>query len=773
MKKILLLLFVTAISAYSVTAQVNRELVLIEIGTGTGCGYCPGAAMGLDDLYTNGDPVAGIKYHSYNSSDPFNTPEAAARNSYYGISGYPTAQFDGEYDEHVGGSPNTSLYSTYLPKVNARMAIQSEFTVELYGQNTGNVYDIVVRVTEVSAYSGTNLAVRFALTESDIPYSWQGMSTIDHTERLMAPDENGTPVSFTSGNTQDVNLTFTFDNTWVDTNCELIAWIQDDDNKYVLHSTSVMLPDLEADVANANFTANNTVTCEGETIEYSDLSTGAITEWNWTFEGGDPPTSTAQNPVVTYQTQGTYDVTLYVSDGTTNSTMTETDMIETIVPPVQPNTPVGETSVCANTTQIYTTDAVAWADSYTWQVSPADAGTISGDGIEGTFVSDGSWTGVYTITVRADNSCGDGTWSSPINCNLNFTPAPFMLSDGGGMCEGSAGIEITQDGSETGIDYELYKDGAYTGTTVAGTGNPISFGYQTDEGTYTVMAVATECELQMYGTPWLYYLETPAQPNDPDGPAIACSGTSTNYTVSLIDMADTTYWDLSPVDAGVVIGGEFEADIEWADDFSGTANLTAQGVNDCGAGPVSNPTVINVEAIPSPEISGLTLVCDDELADYSVEEVAGNTYTWTVTGGSIVSGAGTSTISVLWGSPGDGVVSLVEATQNNCETITEDYNVIIDDCIGIYESIADKDITIYPNPARDNIQIAFNQIAGSEYSIVIYNNLGQVMTESNGVALGENQTINIDISKFRSGIYIVNLNADNGINIRKTFEKTK
>jgi PKD repeat protein len=773
MKKILLSFFVIAISAYSVLAQVNREQVLVEVGTGTGCPYCPGAAMGLHDLYTNGDPVAGIEYHNYNSGDPFNTPEGAARTSYYGITAYPTSQFDGEYSEHVGGSSSSSLYSTFLPKVNSRMAIQSDFVVELYGQNTGNVYDVVVRVNNVSAYSGTNLAVRFALTETDIPYSWQGMSTIDYTERLMAPDENGTAVSFASGNSVDVNLTFTFNNTWVDSNCELIAWVQDDDNKYVLNSTSVMLLNLEADVANANFTSNNTVTCEGTAVEFSDLSTGAITSWSWTFEGGDPPTSTDQNPTVTYNTLGVYDVALYVSDGTTNSTLDEPDMIETIVPPVQPNTPAGETNVCANGTYVYTTNAIAWTDSYIWQVSPSDAGTISGDGIEGTFESDGSWTGAYTISVRADNSCGDGTWSTPINCNLNFTPAPFMLSEGGGMCEGSTGIEITQDGSETGIDYELYRNGTTTGSVIAGTGNPLSFGFQTDEGTYTVMAIATQCELQMYGTPWLYYLETPAQPSDPDGPTTACSSTTTNYSVSLIDQADTTHWELSPAGAGLVIGGYFEADIEWANDFSGTANLTAQGVNDCGSGPVSNPTVINVETTPSPEISGLTLVCNDEEADYTADEVTGNTYSWTVTGGSIVTGAGTSTISVLWGNPGNGIVSLVEATTNNCESLTEDYNVTIDDCIGIDESIANNEISIYPNPANNNIQIAFNQITGSDYSVVVYNNLGQVMTESTGIALGTNQTISIDVSKFKSGLYIVNLISDNGINIRSTFEKIK
>ena len=773
MKKFLFTFFVIAILAYGLMAQVNREIVLVEIGTGVTCPYCPGAAMGLHDLYTNGDPVAGIEYHQYNGGAPFNTPEATIRTSYYGISGYPTAQFDGEYAEHVGGSSSNSLYSTYLPKVNARMAIQTNFEVEIFGENTGTNYSMIVRVTKVGTYTGTNLKVHLALTETNIPYNWLGQTMVDYCDRLMAPDGNGTSVSFASGTEIDVPLTFTFNNSWVDSNCELIAWIQDDANKYVLCSKSVMLLDLEPDAANANFTADSEIVCEGSSVQFTDLSGGAITAWNWTFEGGTPPTSTDQNPIVTYNTQGVYDVSLYVSDGTTNSTLSVPDMIETIVPPAQPNTPVGETDACASGTYLYTTDAVPYADSYIWQLSPSDAGTLTPNGTEATFVSDNTWVGAYTISVRADNSCGNGTMSTPISCNLNITPAPYMLSDGGGMCEGGSGIEITQDGSETGINYDLYRNGVYTNTTLAGTGSPLSYGNQVEEGTYTVMAIATVCDLQMYGTPWLYILETPSQPTDPDGPTVACSSTTTNYSVSTIDYADTTYWDLSPANAGMVIGGYFEADIEWDQDFTGTATLTAQGVNICGAGPVSDPTEIIVDGTPMPEISGLTLVCDDEQADYSVEEVTGNTYAWQVVGGEIVAGAGTSTISVLWGNPGAGTVSMTETSANDCDGISGDYDVVIDDCIGIDESIIDGGISIYPNPASNNIEIAFNEKSGTQYTLVVYNSVGQVMTETNGIVYSKTQNVSLDISKYQSGIYIVNLTSENGLNIRSTFEKTR
>ena len=63
---------------------------------------------------------------------------------------------------------------------------------------------------------------------------------------------------------------------------------------------------------------------EGERVHFKDMSTGNVTSWNWTFEGGEPATSTEQNPVVTYNRAGSYAVTLTVGDGTMTDTKSRT-----------------------------------------------------------------------------------------------------------------------------------------------------------------------------------------------------------------------------------------------------------------------------------------------------------------------------------------------------------------------------------------------------------------------------------------------------------------
>ena len=63
-------------------------------------------------------------------------------------------------------------------------------------------------------------------------------------------------------------------------------------------------------VTEANFIANRTTIQVGESINFKDQSTNNPNSWSWTFEGGSPSTSTAQNPRITYTSPGIYSVTL-------------------------------------------------------------------------------------------------------------------------------------------------------------------------------------------------------------------------------------------------------------------------------------------------------------------------------------------------------------------------------------------------------------------------------------------------------------------------------
>ena len=85
----------------------------------------------------------------------------------------------------------------------------------------------------------------------------------------------------------------------------------------------------------AIFSANVTTINAGQTVTFTESSTGpnTITSWNWNFDvtglgGVSPSTMGTQGAhVVTYNTAGTYSVSLQVGDGSNNDTETKTGYI--------------------------------------------------------------------------------------------------------------------------------------------------------------------------------------------------------------------------------------------------------------------------------------------------------------------------------------------------------------------------------------------------------------------------------------------------------------
>ncbi len=81
--------------------------------------------------------------------------------------------------------------------------------------------------------------------------------------------------------------------------------------------------DLGAHTPIADFTADVTTVTPGETVTFTDLSTNNPTGWAWTFEGGEPATSTEESPTVTYAEPGTYNVSLTTSNVAGTSSVAE------------------------------------------------------------------------------------------------------------------------------------------------------------------------------------------------------------------------------------------------------------------------------------------------------------------------------------------------------------------------------------------------------------------------------------------------------------------
>lgn len=73
--------------------------------------------------------------------------------------------------------------------------------------------------------------------------------------------------------------------------------------------------------------------CTSLAVPFKDASTGNPTTWSWSFPGGTPATSTAQNPTVTYNTNGTYAVSLTTTNlSGTGTSVTKSNFITVVTP---------------------------------------------------------------------------------------------------------------------------------------------------------------------------------------------------------------------------------------------------------------------------------------------------------------------------------------------------------------------------------------------------------------------------------------------------------
>ena len=250
----------------------------------------------------------------------------------------------------------------------------------------------------------------------------------------------------------------------------------------------------------ASFTSN--VVCVGLPTVFTDASTpvGSITSWAWDFNGDGVTDATTQNPTHTFPAAGTYPVTLTVTMGPCNSTITINAIVNPGTPPAI--TPAGP--FCAN------------AAATTLIGTPA-GGTWSGTGITntatGAFNPAIATVGNNTITYTTIGACG-GTITAIVVVN----PNPVTTVNSPTICPTTSAI-LTAAGATT----YLWSTGAVI--------NPITV---TPAATtsYTVTGTSLGCTSSAISTVTVTGSLTPTV----NSPAI-CAGATTTLTAT----GGTTY----------------------------------------------------------------------------------------------------------------------------------------------------------------------------------------------------------------------------------------
>jgi hypothetical protein len=266
-----------------------------------------------------------------------------------------------------------------------------------------------------------------------------------------------------------------------------------------------------------------------------------------------------------------------------------------------PETPVGDTAICAQSTQgVYSTQPVPFASYYVWEVIPANAGTVEGWDSEVTIDWNPVFRGNAYLRVAGMNQNGLGPVSSELAVHISELPTADLSFSSTNICAGDttyASIFLTGESpwqlhiSVGGNEIVLNPDKQNMDAM------PL---FPSEDLEVAILSVsdATGCIATGFAPVMISVMPLPPSPPKPSGPEFVdlFITTQTNYTTAGSDYTDSYSWSLTPMEAGNLTVSEngLECSIEWMSTYAGQAKLEVKGFNDCGEGDFSELLDISV-----------------------------------------------------------------------------------------------------------------------------------------------------------------------------------
>lgn len=114
----------------------------------------------------------------------------------------------------------------------------------------------------------------------------------------------------------------------------------------------------------------------------------------------------------------------------------------------------------------------------------------------------------------------------------------------------------------------------------------------------------------------------------------------------------------------------------------------------------------------------------------------------------------------------------VTATDDNSNETNVDIDFNVDLNVNTTEIISGNSVNVYPSPASDNFNVAFDVTSNNNIDIFILNSVGAVVKSKNLSNISGAQNINFDASELANGLYFIKLKS--GVNmITKTVNISK
>ena len=535
----------------------------------------------------------------------------------------------------------------------------------------------------------------------------------------------------------------------------------------------------------ANFSANPTSTCSG-VVQFTDMSSYSPTSWLWDF--GDGQTSTTQNPQYTYTSNGTYTISLTVTNGIGSDQITNTNYI-TINMPIAP-TVMGGSNCGTGTVNLSATGTgtIHWFDA-------ASGGTDLGTGNSFTTPSISSTTTYYAedqITTignsqfvgSTDNNANGGFLNTGTEYWLIFDVISDMRLVSVDVNASGAGNRVITLRNSVGTDLQTITANLPAGIST------VTLNWDIPTGSNYTLVGATNCNLwrnnanitypysiaglvsitaSNVANRYYYYYNWEVQqvtncisPRVPVGavinqivtPSISISANNTT-----ICQGDTVTFIANPINGGIIPQYQWQLNGNNVGPNSSSVTTNAFNNNDvivciltssatCATPSTATSNSITMTVYPL-AVSSFTFTVNQ--LDYTFTSTSTNatSYLWDF-GDGTTSTAQNPTHTF----PGPGSYNVTLTVYNSCGYNTTSQNITTTD---IYYNKSNISLIVFPNPAKDNLTLEVILPFSEKLNIEILDFTGRLIYKQNCYNTLSNSKINIDLSDYEKGIYILNV----------------
>jgi hypothetical protein len=510
-----------------------------------------------------------------------------------------------------------------------------------------------------------------------------------------------------------------------------------------IYSFQLPVANPSAGVSIASNDADN-ILCTGQSVTFTATPTngGTAPSYQWQVNGVNAGTNSSTFTTGTLTTGSVVTVIMTSNlGGVTNNPATSNAI--TITVNSTPATPTGTSNspLCSGNTLTLTTPTVSGA-TYAW-TGPSGYSSTSQNPTRPNATT--SMSGTYSVTVTVGGCTSSAGTTSVV---VNQTPTTPAASSNTPVCSGSA-LNLTAP-TLAGATYSWTGPAGFTSSVQNPTVASTTSG---NAGTYSVTVSLNGCTSAAGNTTVVV--------NNPSAPVVsialssgtnpACTGQTLTFTATPTNggSAPTYQWKVNGVNAGTNSSTFSTSSLANGDVVSVVLTSSSNCVTTTTA--TSNSITMTVNNTPS------AATISQNGAVLTSSSSTGNQW---YLNGTLIPGATAQTYTMT----SNGTYTVV-VTGDGCSSPAS--SPLVMNSIGIDE-LNPNMLAVYPNPNDGFFMISFHADNKGEYTIKLYNDIGQVVYSETLENFSGSFNKQVDIRQYAKGIYTLSLtDADKNETVKK------